>query len=381
MSKTLHRTLQAKMAALEGPEWDSSDEEGAAPVTQKKKLTDKKLKPKTEKTKKTATRKEPQQPPKEDDKKGGDEDDLVLYIGHLPKEFEEQDLNNFLSQFGKVRNCRISRKIETGNSRGYAFVRFDEKEVCQIVCDTLHGYFLGRQRLVCQIRPAQRGMFYNTDTVIQRHIQQKQLEKKKRNRNLANAEKLKEITARLVSREQKKRKQLEAMGIEYDFPGYKKNHEALQIELNLQEQDGGKKKNEENEADKKSRKRSDSIGSEGSLKKKKKKRKESIDSVESASKRPRKDSVESVSNTKKSKRKESIESVSSETKLNKKTRKDSIDSEGSAKRKKKKDSESSQLSLEETEEKSKSTKMDRLTQSGKKAKKSKKDKKRRQSAP
>jgi nucleolar protein 15 len=302
-----------------------------------------------------------------------DEEDLVLYIGHLPKEFQEQDLMSFLSQFGKVHNCRISRKVETGNSKGYAFVRFGDPEVCQIVCDTLHGYFLGRQRLVCQVRPAHRSMFYNTDTVIQRRMHQKKAQVQQRNRNLANGEKLKEITARLVSREQKKREQLEAMGIEYDFPGYKTNQEALQIHLESQH-------NKEEEPEKKSRKRLDSVGSESSAKKKKKKRKESMDSVESVSKRARKDSVDSTgsSSQKKSKRKESIDSINEASeKEAKNKRKDSVGSEGSAKKKKKrKDSDASNLSIEEQVPAT-----ERVAQSAKKAKKIKKDKKRRQSAP
>ena len=51
---------------------------------------------------------------KENDKDNGREKDLVLYIGHLPKDFEEIDLRRFLSQFGNVCNCRVARKIQTG---------------------------------------------------------------------------------------------------------------------------------------------------------------------------------------------------------------------------------------------------------------------------
>lgn len=362
-----------------GPEWDSSDEEGPALVAvTKKSAGDKKAKRKVVDKKNTSSKTQPPQLQEEEENLEDNNNnirendkDLVLYIGHLPKEFEEQDLMSFVSQFGKVHNCRVSRKLETGNSKGYAFVRFGDPEVCQIVCDTLHGYFLGRQRLVCQVRPASRGMFYNTETVIQQRKQQRALKQKQRNRNLASAEKLKEITARLVSREQKKRKQLAEMGIEYDFPGYKCNQEALQVEL------------EENDSTtKKERKRSDSVGSEGSNSKKgNKKRKESIDSVGSASKRARKDSMDSVSSAskKKSNTKELIDSVSSETKDRKKTtRKNPVDSEGSAKKEKKRsNSDASNLS----EEPSPPASNERMPHSAKKAKKNKKDKKRRQSAP
>jgi nucleolar protein 15 len=382
----LYYTLcRSSIHLVSGPEWDSSDEERAVPALQKKtaveKETPKKSDVATEKQKKTSSSKNPKKtkPPTSSPKHNKEkqleevqeEENLALYIGHLPKEFEERDLISFLSQFGKVLNCRISRKVATGNSKGYAFVRFVNAEVCQIVCDTLHGYFLGRQRLVCQVRPAHRNMFYNTDTVIQRRIQQKQLEKKQRDRNLANLEHLKEITARLMSREAKKRKQLDAMGIEYDFPGYKTNQEAFQVQH--MPNDIG---TDNEEQDKMLRKRSDSTGSgsEGSDKKTKKNRSESMVSVESAPKRSRKDSVENKTSSTMSKREKPMEgSERSETKQSKKKRKASSSSQGSATRKKN-DSDASNFSVEE--KMGTATLSERgVIQSAKKTKKVRKDKK------
>ena len=158
---------------------------------------------------------------KEDDDNEGK--DLVLYVGHLPKDFEEIDLRRFLSQFGKVYNCRVARKIETGKTKGFAFVRFGDDEVTQIACETLHGYFLEKQRLVCQVRPAHPGMFFDTDKMIDKRQKKLALETKQRNNNLANSDKLKAITSKLVTREMKKRERLAALGVDYDFPGYKSN--------------------------------------------------------------------------------------------------------------------------------------------------------------
>merc|ERR1712166_1123401 len=152
-----------------------------------------------------------------------EEKDLVLYVGHLPKDFEEIDLRRFLSQFGKVYNCRVARKIETGKTKGFAFVRFGDDEVTQIACETLHGYFLEKQRLVCQVRPAHPGMFFDTDKMIDKRQKKLALETKQRNNNLANSDKLKAITSKLVTREMKKRERLAALGVDYDFPGYKSN--------------------------------------------------------------------------------------------------------------------------------------------------------------
>lgn len=352
-----------------GPEWDSSDEEGVttAPSMSKDKKSKQKSSSKVEKKRqaKDSAKAMTKHQPKQDDS-ADDDEDLVLYIGHLPKEFEEKDLIKFLSQFGKVYNCRIARKIQTGNPKGYAFARFGDVEVAKIVCETLHGYFLGRQRLVCQLRPAHPGMFFNTDSVIAKRRLEKRVAKQQRSQDLANADKLKQITSKLVSREQKKRKQLKAMGIDFDFPGYETNQAEYEVQFV-----------DDNKVDASSRKRSDSASSEGSTKKKA--RKDSIDSVGSGKKKKkRKNSVGSLDDEVEQKRERaaSVDSESGEKKKLKKRRKDSIGSEGSTK-KKRKSSDASNASLEETPEKSKTRQPETAV---KKAKK-KKDKKRRQSAP
>jgi len=174
-------------------------------------------------------------------------------------------------------------------------VRFGDDETAKIVCDTLHGYFLDKQRLVCQLRPSHPGMFFDTGKNIDDRKKKTQLEAKQRNKNLANSEKLKAITTRLVTREMKKRDRLKALGIDYDFPGYKSNQADFEKEYVPQEEVGDQAEEETNDesANKKRRttsmdstKSMESTTSEGSAskkKKKKKKRKDSIDSVGSSS--------------------------------------------------------------------------------------------------
>ena len=48
----------------------------------------------------------------------------LVYIGHLPKGFEEEELKKFFVQFGKISKLRVSRSKKTGRSRGYAFLEF-----------------------------------------------------------------------------------------------------------------------------------------------------------------------------------------------------------------------------------------------------------------
>jgi nucleolar protein 15 len=260
-------------------------------------------------------------------KKSGEDDDdeeknLVLYIGHLPKDFAEIDLRRFLSQFGKVYNCRVARKIETGQPKGFAFVRFGDDETAKIVCETLHGYFLEKQRLVCQLRPSHPGMFFDTEKNMEKRKKKIQIEKKQRNQNLANSEKLKAITSRLVTREMKKRERLEALGIDYDFPGYKSNRADFEGEfVPEEEKDRPEDDGVENDGVAKKKKRRkdsmDSVNSEGSStkekKKKKKKRKDSIDSIASNSKKEEDEAHDTAAKKKKEKKKKNRKRSNSAT--------------------------------------------------------------------
>jgi len=265
MSKTLQRNLKSKIPnALAGPEWDSSDEEDNEPATKSTSLVVKRTKTTKSSTKsaKAGTKYDGKIEKKEDDDNEGK--DLVLYVGHLPKDFEEIDLRRFLSQFGKVYNCRVARKIETGKTKGFAFVRFGDDEVTQIACETLHGYFLEKQRLVCQVRPAHPGMFFDTDKMIDKRQKKLALETKQRNNNLANSDKLKAITSKLVTREMKKRERLAALGVDYDFPGYKSNQTDFEeqfvpeedIDTAASNDDNGSAKKTTSSAEKKKKRKS-----------------------------------------------------------------------------------------------------------------------------
>lgn len=144
----------------------------------------------------------------------------VLYIGHLPPLFGEMELKGFLSQFGSVRDVRVSRSLKTGRSRGYAFVRMRSPEVAAIIAEALAGYILkGTRRLICHVVPNPRR---NLFTVSARSKKLLALAKAGgyRPAQTRPLQKLALITKRLKQRESAKRKAFEEMGIDYDFPGY-----------------------------------------------------------------------------------------------------------------------------------------------------------------
>lgn len=220
MSKTLHRSLEAKLAALDGPEWDSSDEDIPEPET----------------TKKVATKKKVDKVSKKKDnevKKSNEDASRVIYLGHLPPAFEEPQLLSFLSQFGKVTNVKLSRSERTGNPRGYAFVEFHDEEVAAIVAETMSGYFLkGERRLVCHIVPKDKihpDLFSGSRENLAMsqkgytasfHLKKLHDKIRKETNSTKSEQALAKITKRLLTREKKKREQFKKMGIDYDFPGY-----------------------------------------------------------------------------------------------------------------------------------------------------------------
>lgn len=53
---------------------------------------------------------------------------MIIYVGNLPQDFEEDELIEMFEEYGKVNSVKIIRDQITNRSRGYAFVKMDDKE-------------------------------------------------------------------------------------------------------------------------------------------------------------------------------------------------------------------------------------------------------------
>jgi nucleolar protein 15 len=109
-------------------------------------------------------------------------------------------------------------------------VEFADPEVATIVADTMSGYLLLEKRLVCHVLPRNKVdhelMFARPKRVPTKKDRQKKARSeinKARSKSV-----ISKITSRLVKREELKRKNMEALGIEYDFPGYAASAAAAQ---------------------------------------------------------------------------------------------------------------------------------------------------------
>lgn len=143
----------------------------------------------------------------------------VVYVGHLPKGFNETELKKFFTQFGDVSKLRVSRSKKTARSRGYAFLEFKDREVAQVASQTMHGYMLFGRQLDCHLidRP-------HRETFKNGNREWKFVPTQIKFRNTKNAEKTDvEKAARvrgLLEKEKEKRVRLRELGIDYEFDGY-----------------------------------------------------------------------------------------------------------------------------------------------------------------
>ncbi|CAK7274888.1 nucleolar protein [Sporothrix epigloea] len=82
--------------------------------------------------------------------KGGDSGGVV-YVGRIPHGFFEHEMRSYFSQFGDIRNLRLSRNRKTGASKHYAFIEFSDREVADIVAKTMDNYLLFGHLLRCSV--------------------------------------------------------------------------------------------------------------------------------------------------------------------------------------------------------------------------------------
>ena len=145
----------------------------------------------------------------------------VLYLGHIPHGFYEEQMRGFFSQFGKVTRLRLARNKRTGKSKHFAFVEFAHRDVCEIVAKAMNGYLLFSKVLVAKVMdPAQvhPETFKNADKPFK--VRDRQAIERKKHNTPRGDEEAERRTARLAKADSKKRKRLEAAGIDYDFDGY-----------------------------------------------------------------------------------------------------------------------------------------------------------------
>ena len=147
----------------------------------------------------------------------------VIYIAHLPDDFEEPQMKKFFSQFGEVKNVQLSRQSASGNSRHYGFVQFETPEIAKITADAVNGYIIdtNKRPLQCSVRPKSQVhdmLFKNARTGPKKPKEEKVFTKK-------------EIALKMAKAEQKLRRKLDEKGIDYTWPTISEQLEAKGISI------------------------------------------------------------------------------------------------------------------------------------------------------
>jgi cold-inducible RNA-binding protein len=80
-----------------------------------------------------------------------------LYVGNLPYETGETELQELFGRAGSVESVNVMRDQMTGRARGFAFVEMSTDEEAQKAISTLNGTQVGGRSLtVNEARPKER---------------------------------------------------------------------------------------------------------------------------------------------------------------------------------------------------------------------------------
>jgi len=81
---------------------------------------------------------------------GSDKDlknSCTLFIGNLPYHFRERDIAEYLERSGRIRNVTVGYNKRTGQSKGHAFVEYEDRRDAEDAFERFQGYNIEGRRL------------------------------------------------------------------------------------------------------------------------------------------------------------------------------------------------------------------------------------------
>lgn len=83
---------------------------------------------------------------------------MKLFIGNISYSSTEDELRSFFEEFGAIRSCKIATDRDTGRSRGFGFIEYEDPSNAQAAMDARNGATLGgKQLIVNEARPKEAG--------------------------------------------------------------------------------------------------------------------------------------------------------------------------------------------------------------------------------
>ena len=85
---------------------------------------------------------------------------MKLYVGNLPHQMTEEELNTLFSEAGHVASAKIINDRQTGQPRGFGFVEMETKLEGQKAISMINGRSVdGRPLAVNEAKPQAKGSF------------------------------------------------------------------------------------------------------------------------------------------------------------------------------------------------------------------------------
>ncbi|XP_062091875.1 uncharacterized RNA-binding protein C1827.05c [Humulus lupulus] len=143
----------------------------------------------------------------------------VVYVGRIPHGFYEKEMEGFFRQFGVIKRLRIARNKKTGKSKHYGFIEFEDSGVASIVAETMNNYLLFEHLLQVQLVPSDRihpklwrGVSFRYKPLDWVKVERKRHDKER------TLDERKKLVDKIIKRDGKRRKMIEAAGIDYECP-------------------------------------------------------------------------------------------------------------------------------------------------------------------
>lgn len=80
-----------------------------------------------------------------------------LFVLGIPENYGDMDLGNLFSNFGNVISSKVQVDIQSGHSKGFGFVSFDNATSAMAAISSMDGFMLGAKRLQVRVKKNEGG--------------------------------------------------------------------------------------------------------------------------------------------------------------------------------------------------------------------------------
>jgi nucleolar protein 15 len=147
----------------------------------------------------------------------------VLYISHLPWGTNEDLIKKYFEQFGSMTRYILPRSRISGRIKGFAFIEYENIQIANIAAKVMNNFILFDRILKCEVLTDKSK--YNTifkkwkRQFVYHNRYKKFVESRNKKKSVKDVKTAVEF---YLEKENKKREKLKSLGINYDFPGFKK---------------------------------------------------------------------------------------------------------------------------------------------------------------